>query len=355
MNTFASYEKMPDSLRRLGLDLAATKLLDTVDWVVTEKIHGANFSFILEGDVLKYAKRKDFLRWTDDFFGFQLVAERLDTAVMQLFERIRRDHPFYTATIYGELYGGHYPHPEVAADARVQAIQTGIHYSPTIEYCAFDIAIARGADGSNRCYLDYAQAQVYFEECGFPFAQPLLVGKLNRALFFDPRFDSLIPGSLGLPAITPNLVEGIVLKPNRNIVVQTSKGEMRPILKIKNKEFAEEQFHESQAWSYLHTGASASERFLFLVPELRRYITSQRLQSTFSKIGSLITASPQRRAAIQVAFVADAMEAFWEANPELEGEFSPADIVWLTARVAADADLCMRAYEAAADAHEGTS
>ena len=72
---------MPDSLRKLGLDLADTKLLDSVDWVVTEKIHGANFSFSLEGDVLRYAKRKEFLRWTDDFFGFQLVAERLDTAL----------------------------------------------------------------------------------------------------------------------------------------------------------------------------------------------------------------------------------------------------------------------------------
>jgi hypothetical protein len=78
MNDFQGYEKMPDSIRKLGLDLADTKLLETVEWVVTEKIHGANFSFIFSADdTLKYAKRKDYLRWADDFFGFQIVAERL--------------------------------------------------------------------------------------------------------------------------------------------------------------------------------------------------------------------------------------------------------------------------------------
>lgn len=342
MDAFTGYEKMPDSLRKLGLDLADTKLLDTVDWVVTEKIHGANFSFILEGDVLRYAKRKEFLRWSDDFFGFQLVAERLDNAVMRLFERIRQDHVFHAATIYGELFGGHYPHPDVVPDGRVQAIQTGIHYSPTVEYCAFDIAVEPAPDGAGRYYLDYAQAQSYFEECGFPHARPLLVGKLNQALFFNPRFDSKVPGWLGLPHIAPNLVEGIVLKPQRNIVVQTSKGEMRPILKIKNKEFAEEQFHESQAWSYQHAGTSASERLLFLVPELRRYVTPQRLQSTVSKIGSLRDAAPERRATILQAFAVDAMDSFWEDNPELVGEFSVEDLAWLQARVQADAELCMR-------------
>jgi Rnl2 family RNA ligase len=344
MNDFQGYEKMPDSIRKLGLDLQDTKLLDTVDWVVTEKIHGANFSFVFGGNELRYAKRKDFLLWTDDFFGFQLVAERLDHQIMSLFERIRRDHDFSTAVVYGELYGGHYPHAAVTPDPRVQAIQTGIHYAPTVEYCAFDIAISPSADAEGRRYLDYAQSIAYFEECGIPHARPLMVGKLNQALFFDTRFNSKVPATLGLPDIGPNLVEGIVIKPYRNIVVQGAKGEMRPILKIKNKEFAEEQFHESQAWSYTHEGATATERLLFLVPELRRYITPQRLQSTFSKIGALAGASPQRLAQIQSAFVADAFESFWEANPELIGEFSEADLVWLTARVTAEAGLCMQAY-----------
>ncbi len=341
MSGFTAFEKMPESLQKLGLDLVTTKRLDAATWVVTEKIHGANFSFVLQGDTLKYAKRKDLLRWTDDFFGFQLVAERLDAGIMRLFEHIRKDHAFQIATVYGELYGGHYPHGDVPAEARVQAIQTGIHYSPTIEFCVFDIAVE--ADESRK-YLDYADVMRYCAACEVPFARPLLIGTLNQALFFDTRFDSKVPAILGLPAIVPNLVEGIVVKPLHNIVVQTAKGELRPIFKIKNKEFAEEQFHEAQAWSYQHAGASASERLLYIVPELRRYVTQQRLQSTFSKIGSLLGATQERRNAIHAALIDDAMQSFWEANPELLGEFEAADLGWLLARLAAAADECIDAY-----------
>ncbi len=335
MNDFQGYEKMPDSIRKLGLDLADTKLLETVEWVVTEKIHGANFSFIFADDTLKYAKRKDYLRWADDFFGFQIVAERLDDKIMRLFERIRKDHDFGTATVFGELFGGEYPHPSVTADPRVKPIQTGIWYSPTVEFAAFDIVI-EAVDGSRK-YLDYAEAVSYFEECEIPYAKPLLIGKLNQALFFDTRFDSKVPAQLGLPELRPNLVEGIVVKPFRNIVVQTAKGSMRPIFKLKNKEFAEEQFHESQAWSYRHEGASASERLLFLVPELRRYLTANRLQSTISKIGGLSDGNSARVQEVKTAFITDAFESFWEDNPELAGEFSEADLDWLTERVAAEA------------------
>ena len=342
MSDFTAYEKMPESLQKLGLDLPATKRLDAATWVVTEKIHGANFSFVLEGDTLKYAKRKALLRWTDDFFAFQIVAERLDAGIMRLFEHIRRDRAFHTAIVYGELYGGLYPHADVAADARVQAIQTGIHYSPTVEFCVFDVAVE--VAGLGRHYLDYADVMRYCAACEVPFARPLLIGTLNQALFFDTRFDSKVPGSLGLPAIVPNLVEGIVVKPLHNMVVQTSKGEMRPIFKIKNKEFAEEQFHEAQAWSYQHAGASASERLLYIVPELRRYVTQQRLQSTFSKIGGLLGATEERRGVIHAAMVEDAMVSFWEANPELEGEFSAGDLDWLRARVVAAAGDCIETF-----------
>lgn len=317
MADFTSYEKMPEGLHKLGLDLAATKALDKVDWVVTEKIHGANFSFTLDSDTLRYAKRKEYLRWTDDFFGFQLVAERL-----------RRTHPFASATIYGELFGGHYPHPDVAPDPRVQAVQTGLHYSPTIEFCAFDITVASA--GGDRRYLDYAQVVADCRECGVLVAEPLLVGKLNQALHFDTRFDSRVPATLGLPPIVPNLVEGIVVKPWRHIEVQGAKGGVRPVFKVKNAEFAEEQFHEAQPWSYRHEGASPTERLQFLLPELFRYLNDNRYHSARSKVGT----DPRL---VVAEMAADALASFWEANAELLDDVGDADREWLHERVTAEA------------------
>ncbi len=72
MSDFSAYEKMPNSLKKLGLNESGYSELEKLKWVVTEKVHGANFSFVYEAGKLKFAKRKEYLSWNDDFFGFQL-------------------------------------------------------------------------------------------------------------------------------------------------------------------------------------------------------------------------------------------------------------------------------------------
>lgn len=65
MTQFSSYEKMPSSLKKLELSEKEFSQLEKLLWVVTEKIHGANFSFIYENGQLRLAKRKDYLAWDD--------------------------------------------------------------------------------------------------------------------------------------------------------------------------------------------------------------------------------------------------------------------------------------------------
>ena len=86
MSEFSGYEKMPTSLKKLGLDASDFSKMEKLKWVITEKIHGANFSFIYENGTLKYAKRKEYLSWTDDFFGFQLVVNKIENDIIRLFE-----------------------------------------------------------------------------------------------------------------------------------------------------------------------------------------------------------------------------------------------------------------------------
>ena len=74
MSDFYSYEKMPESFSKIGFDLPEIKKAEKAEWVVCEKVHGANFSFILDAEGIGYAKRKETLAWEDDFFGFQLPA-----------------------------------------------------------------------------------------------------------------------------------------------------------------------------------------------------------------------------------------------------------------------------------------
>lgn len=157
MNDFSSYEKMPTSLKKLGLSEREYAQLEKCQWVVTEKLHGANFSFIYEHKTLKFAKRKEYLSWKDDFFGFQLVVSKLENQITSLFEQLSAEIEADKYIIYGELFGGEYPHAAVLKEEKLQAIQTGVFYSPTINFCAFDIAIEKKGI---KHYLDYGKSVV---------------------------------------------------------------------------------------------------------------------------------------------------------------------------------------------------
>lgn len=61
MNEFSGYEKMPSSLKKLGLSENDFSQMEKLKWVVTEKVHGTNFSFVYENGNLKFAKRKEYL------------------------------------------------------------------------------------------------------------------------------------------------------------------------------------------------------------------------------------------------------------------------------------------------------
>jgi len=162
MSDFSGYEKMPNSLKKMGLSESDFSKLEKLKWVVTEKVHGANFSFIYENGILKFAKRKDYLLWKDDFFGFQLVVNQLESKIIRLFEDLSAQINAPKYILYGELFGGKYPHPEVKANKNVQAIQTGVYYAPSIEFCAFDIAI-QNKNSESKYYLDYETAIKDFE------------------------------------------------------------------------------------------------------------------------------------------------------------------------------------------------
>ncbi|MBC9932811.1 RNA ligase family protein [Chitinophaga qingshengii] len=331
MPKHSEYEKMPKNLKGLHLSEKAMQDLNKLKWVVTEKIHGANFSFVYEDHQLLYAKRKDYLQWTDDFFGFQAVVADMEDKVVRLFEQLMQDMPAQRYILYGELFGGRYPHPDVAPIDYVQAIQTGVYYSPDIRFCAFDLAV-ENAVGEKR-YIDYDTAVAYFERFDIFYAKILFAGKWNEALNFDTRINSAIPAQLNLPDIGSNLIEGVVVKPLRHSGLPDPG--TRPVIKLKNAEFDEEKkFHEAEKWSFIPAVSSRSEQLSFLVTELARYVTANRLNSVLSKVGRLDTANGQRMEEIKTAFLEDVYTDFREDNGDILAELDAADAGWVRDRVA---------------------
>ena len=333
MNDFSGYEKMPDSLKKIGLNEIEMSKMDKLKWVVTEKIHGANFSFSYEDNQLKYAKRREYLHWGDDFFGFQMVVGRLEDMMIRLFEHLRLTIPGARYVIYGELFGGKYPHPEVEIIENLQAIQTGVYYTPDIHFYAFDIAIVN--EQGQQYYLDYESAVSYFVQFGIPYAKPLFIGKFNEALNFNTRINSPIPMQLGLPELQQNLIEGVVVKPYDLKDVELLSN--RPIIKLKNPEFDEEEkFHKAEKWSFIPEISSKTENLSFMMDELRTYVSRNRLESVISKVGALDINNPVRLSEIQSEFLEDVLTDFNENNGNLLNELSNEDREWIKERIASE-------------------
>ncbi|MBV8328734.1 RNA ligase family protein [Chryseobacterium sp.] len=330
MSEFSGYEKMPDSLKKLGLNEKDLSRMEKLKWVVTEKIHGANFSFSYENDHLRFAKRRGYLSWGDDFFGFQLVVNRLENNITGFFEKLKTHIPGQTYVLYGELFGGHYPHPDVKATENLQAIQTGVYYAADIHFYAFDIAIVD--ESGNKQYLDYETAVSYFNQFNIPYATPLLIGKFNEALSFNTRIMSPIPQQLALPELPYNLIEGVVIKPYNLKDHQLLSH--RPIIKLKNPEFDEEEkFHQAEKWSFIPDISSKTENLSFITDELRTYVTPNRLESVISKVGALDTDNTIRLSEIRSEFLQDVFTDFNENNGNLLHDLSPEDHEWITERI----------------------
>ncbi len=126
-----------------------------VPFVVTEKAHGANFSFHVpvplpaRGDFsgVRIAKRTSFLSDTDakKFLGCQHMAERYMERVCvcasDVLDRLAPDDKggkLVGIVLYGELLGGSFHGDSTANDA---PIQKRMHYTPNHEFYCFDMCL----------------------------------------------------------------------------------------------------------------------------------------------------------------------------------------------------------------------
>jgi len=177
-------------------------------WVATEKIHGANLVVATNGAADAIGKRKAWLTHDEPFFGWQLLRNNLVTAARAIRASLQEEG---VVRLYGEIFGGSYPHPEVIEVPGMLPVQTGIWYAPDIRFALFDIALDRGADVE---LLAHSEVETLAQAHGLLVA-PLL-GRGTRADLeaLPTRFPSRVASALGLPPIDGNVAEGFVLKPD---------------------------------------------------------------------------------------------------------------------------------------------
>ena len=190
---------------------------DKIKWVVTEKLHGANYSFWTDGSVVMSASRRGgWITPTNPFYGHKKpVFDRYESFIRELFT-VAECQPGDTLTVFGELYGG-------------TVLQKEIHYQTEMKYAAFDIFI-------NGVPVDFDRFIYLVNSVGIP-SVPLLAesDSLTDAASYHAIFQTNILHDDAISSIS-NEAEGVVIRPEKHL--RTAKGE-RIILKNKNSKFDE--------------------------------------------------------------------------------------------------------------------
>lgn len=237
---------------------------ESVDYVVTEKIHGANMSIyvrLVDGELkVQFARRNGFLNESDHFFNFQSLQDDLTDKALALHDEIGED-----IIIYGELFG--------KFDGT--QINKGVYYGEDLLYYPFDIYIVNRRD-----YMPALQAINLFKQFGFNEIPIVQIGKFDEVISFDVKnFKSLIvPDYEG-----DNYAEGVVIKPNTSYY--TEKGE-RVIIKKKHPQFDEiigKGKNRKIKDIKIETFDDVPEFITDLGNDMLRYITENRLNNVLSK------------------------------------------------------------------------
>jgi Rnl2 family RNA ligase len=293
------YPSIENTYREEFIESVKAQGKDTGQWVVTEKVHGGQLALYYDGSELKASTRNAFLTPGMDFFNYEKVVEANVDKVKEIFRILAAERgDISLIVVYGELFGGDYPHPDVPKVKNAKRLQKGVFYHPDNLFYAFDIRV-------NGRFLTVDEANRLFEAAGMFYAKPLLRGTFDECLKHPNKFPSKISQWLGLPPLEDNIAEGIVIKPVNPEFLQIGE---RVILKSKNEKFEERKAIKKRPKKQGGEITASGEQ---LLEELLALVTENRLQNVLSKQGEMPSPVPEDYfGRIMKAFSEDIWEEF---------------------------------------------
>lgn len=273
---FKKYNSIENTYRDEFLERIKTHGFWRNEFVVQEKVHGSNLSFWTEdGKSFFSAKRTGIIEKNEKFYNYETVLKNIKPKLELLWHSIKTDFPELSQlTIFGELFGGDYPHPEIEIDKNSIMVQKGIFYSPQNHFYAFDIMLNREK------YLDVNIANRYFASVNLLHAKTLFTGSIEKCMNHKNDFNTTIPDEFGLPSLEPNIVEGVVIRPIKTSYFNNG---VRVILKNKNEKWSENKKYHKSISQY----DEPSEKVVKLQEAIITYVTENRLNNVISKIGEI--------------------------------------------------------------------
>lgn len=296
---FKKYNSIENTYRKKATEQVYLHGYGDDVFVVQEKVHGANFSFITDGNSIQVAKRTSVIAEDENFNNYNYVLNKYEKAITALFKLVKKDFPeIEIMTVFGEIFGGNYPHSEVEKINGMVRIQKGVFYSPENDFYAFDICI------NHTKYLDVTIANTYFEEVGLFYAKTLFAGTFNECMAYPNAFESKVHEWLNLPSIEDNVCEGTIIKP---LVSKRFGNGQRVIFKNKNEKWSEKSHEKRSRVSKPSAIEMLSDTEKELMHTLLGYVNENRLMNVQSKLGEF---SPKQTGKTIGLLAKDALEDF---------------------------------------------
>jgi len=281
MLPFKKYNSIENTFDKDFVEKIFLEGYDKQEFVVQEKVHGSNVCLVTNGKTVGFGKRTGFMEAGEKFYDYEELLERYIPKAIALYSIVKEVLPdIGTITIFGEMFGGKYPHSDVKNDSKISVIQKGVFYCPAHEFYAFDLYVTNEETGR---FLSVDEVNNFFEQGGFFYAKTLFHGTLNECMKYPNLFQSQISNWLGLPPIEGNICEGIVIRPVEPTYLRNGS---RVLLKSKNERFAEKKSVKKRE-PKLFVEPSYSESLNNLLPITEQYVTENRLYNVVSKIGQI--------------------------------------------------------------------
>ena len=203
-----------------------------VRFVVQEKVCGAPAWMGCDGQNVSFgwavALTDDERRVEVLSVGLAGLVERYRHRLFRLCAHVRQLFPdVRSVKVYGELFGGEYPHCLVARCKERLPVREGVYYAPDYGFYAYDIGVEGRASGEGHrscgqeCedavalphFLSVAVCNRLFESLGIFHARTLFQGSFEECLHYPNAFPTRLPDWLDLPPLRNNWCEGTVIRP----------------------------------------------------------------------------------------------------------------------------------------------
>lgn len=240
-----------------------------IEWVALEKIHGSNLSVHVTGiNKFEFYRRNGKIDLEENFYKYKNTFKLLEGMLNECFKVLNNQF-----ILYGEQFGGQYNHPDIE-NMTDKPVQKEIHYSPNFNFIPFDLRIW-DKTRSNWYFEDYCVFNNLMKSIGFKTPPILCKGCVTKVCNYDVNNNIItkIPELYNLPPILDNFIEGVVIRPIKNIYHKKD----RVMYKNKTIKFSEKLYKVKKVPSKLEP---IIKEFM---SRISPYVTIQRLHNVLSK------------------------------------------------------------------------